>query len=387
MRTGIVLDMDETSLTLLTPDGEFVRADRKKRIYSIGEEISFDPVGGMERRKKFAFGKLTGMKRAWMAAAAVFLLMASALIPLQSTDKVYAYMSIDVNPSIELALNDGMQVVKMNAYNPEGNKIVSSLKHWEKEPVSNVAEQILSEINRQGYFAKTNDVIISAVNANKVKPEAEEKLKETMKAITEKAAQGQHRVKVYNGSQKDLKEARKLGLTTGKYKAEGHTGKQAAENGGKNVGAGKGTEQTPAAATGNKPGQEVNENKKKLPPGLEKKDEIPGKHEEKAEDLEKKNNNKPNGNQGNGQNKNKGKELNNHSKNNNHINNNKNDNKANNENGKKKGHMNEVGNSDKNMNGKENKNNKSDNGKDRKGQNQGNQNKQNKGKQNGKSGK
>jgi len=377
MRTGIILDMDETSLTLLTPEGEFVRADRKKRIYSIGEEISFNPVGGMGRGRKFAFGKLTGMKRAWIAAAAVFLLMASALFPMQSTDKVYAYMSIDVNPSIEMGLNDGMQVVKMNAYNPEGKKIVSSLKHWEKESVSKVAEQILSEINRQGYFAKSNDVIISAVNADKVKPEAEEKLQETVKTITQKAEQDQHRVMVYSGSQKDLKEARKLGLTTGKYKAEGQTGKQAASKKEEGAGANQNPKQIPAAVPADKPGESEND-KKNLPPGLTKKNENPGKPNDQAKGQEKKNNNnnKPNGNQGNGQNKNKDNQKKNQPKNNNKNENRKNNNNQNENNnggGKKKGHMKEIGNSDKNGPGKENKN-KPDNGKQGKGQNQGNQN-------------
>lgn len=376
MRTGIILDMDETSLTLLTPEGEFVRADRKKRIYSIGEEISFNPVRGTERGRKFAFGKLSGMKRAWMAAAAIFLLMASAVFPLQSTDKVYAYMSIDVNPSIEMGLNDGMQVVKMNAYNPEGKKIVSSLKHWEKESVSKVAEQILSEINRQGYFAKSNDVIISAVNANEVKPEAEEKLKETVKEITQKAEQGQHKVVVYSGSQKDLKEARKLGLTTGKYKAEGQKGKQAAGKKEESADADQNPKQIPAAVPANKPGEAENENRKNLPPGLTKKGENPGKPEEKAKGPEKKNN-EPKGNQGNEQNKNRDNQKNNQSKNNNN-NNNKNKYNNNNGDGKKKGHMKEIGNSDKNGPGKENKN-RPDNGNQGKGQNQG--------KQNGKSGK
>ncbi|WP_059173754.1 anti-sigma factor domain-containing protein [Bacillus sp. FJAT-27445] len=219
MRTGIIMEMDESFLTLLTPEGEFLRARRKEKVYSIGEEITFEPALQSHNKKGFVFGKLAGMKRTWIAAAAAIIIMASGLIPLQGSNQVYAYMSIDVNPSIELGVNDKMQVLKLNAYNSAGKKIVSGLKDWEKENVSTVAENILSEIGRQGYFTETNTVIISAVKTDKEEKQAEKKLNETIKEISATAKKENHEVTVINGSAKDLKEARKRGVTTGIYKA------------------------------------------------------------------------------------------------------------------------------------------------------------------------
>lgn len=229
MRTGIILEMDESFLTLLTPEGEFLRARRKGKAYSIGQEITFKPAKQSLIEKRNAIGKMSGMKRIWMSAAAALIIMASAIIPLNSNNQVYAYMSIDVNPSIELGVNEKMQVLKVNGYNKEGKKIVSGLKDWKKEDVTEVAEKILSEIGRQGYFAESNNVIISAVQTGEKEDKADHRLKETIEEISATAKKDEHEVTVVSASPKELKEARKLGMTTGKYKAGATAANQADE--------------------------------------------------------------------------------------------------------------------------------------------------------------
>ncbi|WP_316568302.1 anti-sigma factor domain-containing protein [Neobacillus sp. YIM B06451] len=219
MRTGIILEMDESFLTLLTPEGEFLRARRKGKVYSIGQEITFEPATQSHREKRNAIAKLAGMKKVWMSAAAALIIMASVIFPLNSSNQVYAYMSIDVNPSIELGVNEKMQVLRMDGYNDEGKKIVSRLKDWKKEDVSEVAEKILSEIGRQGYFAKTNKVIISTVKTGEKEEKADLRLKETVKEISDAAKRDKHDVTIVSASARELKEARKQGKTTGNYKA------------------------------------------------------------------------------------------------------------------------------------------------------------------------
>ncbi|WP_409275326.1 anti-sigma factor domain-containing protein [Neobacillus sp. SCS-31] len=219
MRTGIILEMDESFLTLLTPEGEFLRARRKGKVYSIGQEITFEPATESHREKRNAIVKLAGMKRIWMSAAAALIIMASAIFPLNSSNQVYAYMSIDVNASIELGVNEKMQVLKMVGYNPQGKEIISQVKDWKKEDVSEVAEKILSEIGRQGYFAQTNKVIISTVKTGEEEEKADLRLRETIQEISEAAKRDEHEVTVVSASAKELKEARKQGVTTGNYKA------------------------------------------------------------------------------------------------------------------------------------------------------------------------
>lgn len=41
MKKGIIMEMDDSYLTLLTPDGEFCRAHKQDLPYTVGDEIHF----------------------------------------------------------------------------------------------------------------------------------------------------------------------------------------------------------------------------------------------------------------------------------------------------------------------------------------------------------
>ncbi|UOK59269.1 anti-sigma factor domain-containing protein [Bacillus sp. OVS6] len=41
MKKGIVVDRNDDYVTLLTPDGQFLKANKQKRSYELGEEITF----------------------------------------------------------------------------------------------------------------------------------------------------------------------------------------------------------------------------------------------------------------------------------------------------------------------------------------------------------
>lgn len=41
MKKGVVVDLDDDFVTLLTPDGQFLKASNKEGNYELGEEISF----------------------------------------------------------------------------------------------------------------------------------------------------------------------------------------------------------------------------------------------------------------------------------------------------------------------------------------------------------
>jgi hypothetical protein len=41
MKQGIIMEIDDEFLTLMTPEGEFLHARRQNQPYAIGEEIHF----------------------------------------------------------------------------------------------------------------------------------------------------------------------------------------------------------------------------------------------------------------------------------------------------------------------------------------------------------
>ena len=115
MKKGVVLSVNKFSITLLTPDGEFEKCRRLQRNYEIGEEIRYQPQESVWN----SFFSFSGKKAAVMSAAVACLMLFSIVIPNFSTE-VSAYMTIDVNPSIELGVDDDLQVVELRGINADG---------------------------------------------------------------------------------------------------------------------------------------------------------------------------------------------------------------------------------------------------------------------------
>ncbi|NHM29549.1 anti-sigma factor domain-containing protein [Neobacillus terrae] len=218
MKKGIIMEIDDVFLTLLTPDGEFLRARKQPKPYVLGEEVHFYPLEVNEGKKRsISLVRFLKGKVLLSAAAAIFLLAAS-YVPLYKGNQAYAYMSIDVNPSIELALNKKMQVLELTPFNKDGKKIVKNLNDWQKRDVAAVAEQILNEIKKQGYTKSKSLVVISTVRAEKSEKNAEIQLTENLQEIKETIKKDDLEIAVVKGNKRDLQAAHEQGMTAGKYK-------------------------------------------------------------------------------------------------------------------------------------------------------------------------
>jgi hypothetical protein len=218
MKKGIIMEIDDVFLTLLTPDGEFLRARKQPKPYVLGEEVHFYPLEmNVGQKRSISLVRFLKGKVLLSAAAAIFLLAAS-YVPFYKGNQAYAYMSIDVNPSIELALNKKMQVLELTPFNKDGKKIVKNLDDWKKRDVAAVAEQILNEIKKQGYIKSKSLVVISTVRAEKSEKNAEIQLTENLQEIKETVKKDDLEIAVVKGNKKDLQAAHKHGMTAGKYK-------------------------------------------------------------------------------------------------------------------------------------------------------------------------
>ena len=218
MRKGVILEINDLYLTLLTPEGEFLRARKLQQDYQVGEEIHFFPETHAVKEKKFNLSFLNSFKARTIALAAALMLVMSALVPAYQNGQVYAYMSIDVNPSIELAVNDDLKVLRMKGYNPEGEEIIGKIKGWKKKDAADVAEMILKEIEEDGFFKAKNDVVIATVHNKKAIESVDRALEKKISKIKKSAQDDELNVKVMEATSEDREKARKQGVTTGVYK-------------------------------------------------------------------------------------------------------------------------------------------------------------------------
>ncbi|WP_338448986.1 anti-sigma factor domain-containing protein [Niallia oryzisoli] len=218
MKKGIILEINDRFVTLLTPEGEFLRARKLNNDYQIGQEIDFFPDKKEMENKSFSI--FHTFKGKALAASFASLLLLVSLIPLYQGNQVYAYMSIDINPSIELGFNKDYQVISITPYNEDGEKIVNQLKGWKKKGIDEVTNDIIDEIKRQGYLKDNHEIVVGTVYETETidvdNPNWKEKWTDVQEVI-----QGKHlELTVVKGTEEDREIAQKQGVTIGEYKEE-----------------------------------------------------------------------------------------------------------------------------------------------------------------------
>ncbi|WP_285879517.1 anti-sigma factor domain-containing protein [Neobacillus mesonae] len=225
------MQIEDSFLTLLTPEGEFLRARRQDGAYMIGEEILFYPIVDNKKNSSFIhrFNQSFRMKPLWIASFLLVIILGS-LFPVYKNDKAYAYMSIDVNPSIELGVNDKMQVIELTGFNEEGKKIISRLSKWKKQDAAELMKSLLAEMKKAGTLKENKHVIFSTVRTKERKNDVEEKLQQDIKEIKETIHSQQLDLTVLSGTKKVLKKAHKQGITAGKYQSNKQNIKTTNEN-------------------------------------------------------------------------------------------------------------------------------------------------------------
>ncbi|MGN7424441.1 anti-sigma factor domain-containing protein [Cytobacillus praedii] len=228
MKTGIIMEMNERFLTLLTPEGEFLRAHNHHNHYQLGQEIEFFPIEIDETKKSILPPVFQSFKgKAIFSVALIIMLTFASLIPLIGSNEVYAYMSIDVNPSIELGINDKFQVIEFVSYNNAGKKIIEQIHDWKNENIHVLTNEILQKMKEQGYIKPNREIVIATVyKENRL--EKNRRWEAEMNEIKNTINKENLELKVVEGSNEDRAQALEEGLTTGQYKIQQYNAKPAA---------------------------------------------------------------------------------------------------------------------------------------------------------------
>ncbi|MEH7038022.1 anti-sigma factor domain-containing protein [Bacillus pseudomycoides] len=208
MNKGIVMDIKKHSVVVLTPDGEFITFKRKSHSYMIGEEISFNEQE--QRVPRFSIPSF--LKPASLLVACflcVFLFFYN-----QPEEKAFAYVSIDINPSLEASVTKDLRVIDLRACNDDGKRILKEMKRWKNEPLQDVVRTIVKQSQEDGYLTKDKQVMLTAVTKDK---SLEPQLEKTMQGL-KKEYETKHVTVVYQSSTMQVREnAKKAGVSTGVY--------------------------------------------------------------------------------------------------------------------------------------------------------------------------
>ncbi|MEB9761522.1 anti-sigma factor domain-containing protein [Bacillus cereus] len=208
MNKGIVMDIKKHSVVVLTPNGEFITCKRRGDSCIIGEEISFD-----EQEQKASHFSIPSFLKPASILVACFL-FAVLFFYNQPEEKVFAYVSVDINPSLEVSVTKDFRVIDLQACNDDGRRILKELKQWKNKQLQEVIRTIIKQSQEDKYLTNDKQVMLTAVAKDKaLEPLLEKAMKELKKEYELK-----HITVEYQSSTMQIREnARKAGIGTGVY--------------------------------------------------------------------------------------------------------------------------------------------------------------------------
>lgn len=104
-----------------------------------------------------------------MAVCVLFLIGYSYFHIEKSIDQTkYSYITIDVNPSIELILNKDDLVISSKAYNSEGQDILDRIS-YQDQSYQDVLSEIFNDDEYQNYLENNSDIQVSVFSKNENK--------------------------------------------------------------------------------------------------------------------------------------------------------------------------------------------------------------------------
>ncbi|KKM09219.1 hypothetical protein SY88_19495 [Clostridiales bacterium PH28_bin88] len=208
---GVVMAVRGREVVALTPDGAFKKMRVQGAVPRVGDEIMLADIK-------------TGSRRGWgiAAAAMVALMLISSLVfqVVALPPVPAAFITLDINPSIELAVDRSERVIKAEPLNEEGRQLLSSLR-LKGIRAERAVEEVAAEAVKQGFIrpGQENTVLIAwspAGNGQVQQDDLVDRLKSTAGQVLERGNLGAQ-VQTVKGSAEMHETAKELGLSVGKY--------------------------------------------------------------------------------------------------------------------------------------------------------------------------
>ncbi len=244
---GLVLEKRGNRVIVVTPAGEFREITVRGRIPGVGEEI------GLPRLQLRWLDGLSALQKPGMArvtAAALAACLAIGLLVLPSSPfnlaervaeaRTVAYVTVDINPSVEMGIGTDQRVLLTRGLNREGQKILVGLS-LSGSDVRTATRRLAAEAIRLGYLQRSDKSTVVIAITPKVSSGTKVLLSKKRSAVTvspeealkdEVAAEVAAAVGAGLGSRSQYpavqamvvsgevrREARKMGLSPAKYLA------------------------------------------------------------------------------------------------------------------------------------------------------------------------
>ena len=159
MIKGVLIEKRKSYAIVLTEEGDFQKTKPVNHV-EIGEEAILPPFKERQSAQSMINNLFKHPSIRISTAVALILLL---IFPIYSwmgqPNKAEAYVSIDINPSIELTVNHHDEVIDIKGLNKEGTALINDLT-WQDESVVDLAETIIQKSDQLGYLKKEHEVML-----------------------------------------------------------------------------------------------------------------------------------------------------------------------------------------------------------------------------------
>ena len=149
MKKGIVLEHHRNYSIILTRDGSFEKVVVLEKNAAVGVEVSYKPYKG----QLFSLKRINVPIKT-LSMVCIVLLLLLPLYFLVGKQKTYAYVTVDINPSIEMEIDKDFNVRHIKALNDDASIILKNMADTENENIETIIDKI---INKSEHTGLTND--------------------------------------------------------------------------------------------------------------------------------------------------------------------------------------------------------------------------------------
>ena len=214
MNKAIIVEVSKRHLIVLAEGGEFKKVKNTNAAYAVGQEITLPLV---HEKKSSIFSILVNWKTGTAVALAIFLLFFQVLSPL-SGQGAYAYVGMDMDPSLELKIDEDMKVLKIAAFNQQGYNVLDHMPDWEKKDIAYVTSLIFETCEDLGYLKTQEEVLITTTLSEEIPEDMEKEMKQRVNEVmTNTAKKKSVEMTTIVMSSKEREQSKKMNMSPGHY--------------------------------------------------------------------------------------------------------------------------------------------------------------------------
>jgi hypothetical protein len=215
MNKAIIIEVSNRHLIVLAEGGEFKKIRKTSSSYRVGQEISIPSAN--PKKRDFRFPDLFNWKTGTAVSLALILLFFQVFLPFIEND-AYAFVGMDMDPSIELKIDEDMQVLEIKAFNEEGKQVLQHLDDWKNEDITYVTNLIFETTEELGFLDKKQEVLITTTLSEDIPENKEKEIKERVnKVMTETAEKKEVAMTTIVVSSKEREKAKDMKISPGHY--------------------------------------------------------------------------------------------------------------------------------------------------------------------------